>query len=109
MRVILDECLPRPLGREFHPHDVTTVQRQGWAGVTNGELLRRISLSGIEAFLTVDKNLHNQQRVSTLPFGIVALRARSNNLRDLLPLTPRILEALAGLKPGHVLFAPDDR
>ena len=39
MRILLDESLPRDLGREIPGHEVTTVQQAGWAGVQNGELL----------------------------------------------------------------------
>jgi hypothetical protein len=41
MRILLDEQLPRQLAREFPGHDVHTVQQRGWAGLGNGELLRR--------------------------------------------------------------------
>jgi predicted nuclease of predicted toxin-antitoxin system len=36
MKVLLDECLPRKLGRLLVGHEVTTVQEAGWSGVTNG-------------------------------------------------------------------------
>jgi hypothetical protein len=36
MRVLLDECLPRKLGRLLVGHEVSTVQKAGWAGVVNG-------------------------------------------------------------------------
>ena len=41
MRVLLDEQLPRQLAREITGHEVSTVQQRGWAGLKNGELLRR--------------------------------------------------------------------
>lgn len=67
MRVILDECLPRRLGRELIGHNVTTVPQAGWAGSTNGKLLARIA-GNFDAFVTVDKNLPSQQNTSALPF-----------------------------------------
>ena len=39
--MLLDEQLPRQLARELAGHEVRTVQREGWAGLKNGELLRR--------------------------------------------------------------------
>ncbi|MCL5044064.1 MAG: hypothetical protein M1336_02105 [Deltaproteobacteria bacterium] len=46
--MLLDEQLPRHLARELTRHDVRTVQQQGWAGLKNGELLRRAaSISAI--------------------------------------------------------------
>jgi hypothetical protein len=41
MRVLLDECVPRALRNDIPGHDVKTVAEMGWAGVKNGELLRR--------------------------------------------------------------------
>ena len=101
MRVLLDECLPRRLGLELSGHMVSTVPQAGWAGTSNGKLLALIS-GNYDAFLTVDKNLPAQQETAALPFGVIVLRARSNQLSDLRPLVPDILAALAPLQPGDV-------
>lgn len=53
----------------------------GWAGTKNGALLPLVADEGFEAFVTVDKGLEFQQRVAGLPFGVVALRARSKRYR----------------------------
>lgn len=102
MRVILDECLPRRLGLELAGHLVSTVPLAGWAGVSNGKLLARIA-GNYDAFVTVDKNLPSQQKTVALPFGVIVLRAPSNQLSDLRPLVPKILAALASLHPGQVV------
>jgi hypothetical protein len=102
MRVVLDECVPRPLRRELSGHSVVTVPQTGLAGVKNGELLRRLSGS-CDAFITMDKNLPSQQQLSGLPFGVIVVRTRSNRLDDLLPLIPHILAALTNLAPGDVV------
>lgn len=104
--MLLDECLPRPLIRDLPGHDVTTVQRQGWAGTGNGALLRLVAAAGFEAFLTVDKGVEFQQKVSALPFGVVALRAPSNDVDDLRPLMPAVLAALPALRPGQLVRVP---
>jgi hypothetical protein len=45
VNVILDECLPRRLVRDLGAaHRVTTVPRQGWAGLSDKELLEKIPL-----------------------------------------------------------------
>jgi hypothetical protein len=103
MRVLLDECLPRRLASSLSVHDVQTVPQAGWAGLTNGALLARIG-SAFDAFITVDKNLPAQNVTSTLAFGVVVLRSRSNRLADLTPMTADILAALSSLKPGQVAF-----
>jgi hypothetical protein len=40
MRLLLDESLPKKLKARLAPHEVRTVPEMGWAGKTNGELLR---------------------------------------------------------------------
>jgi hypothetical protein len=102
MRVILDECLPRRLGLELSGHLVSTVPLAGWAGVSNGKLLVRIA-GNYDAFVTIDRNLPAQQKTNVLPFGVIVLRARSNQLADLRPLVPQILAALTALQPGQVV------
>lgn len=103
MRVLLDECLPRRLGLELAGHAVTTVHQAGWAGISNGKLLALIA-GNYDAFLTVDKNLPAQQKTAALSFGVVVLRAPSNQLTDLRPLVPQILTALTALQPGSVMI-----
>ena len=103
MRILLDECLPRRFGRLLCGHDVYTVAQIGWTGLKNGALLARIG-DFFEAFVTIDKNLPAQHPVSSLAFGIVVLRAPSNRLQDLAPLAPRVLDALAVIRPGQSLM-----
>ena len=38
--MLLDECVPRPLKKEFVGHDVKTAREAGLAGLKNGQLLR---------------------------------------------------------------------
>ena len=94
MRVLLDEQLPRHLARELHGHTVSTVQQEGWAGLKNGELLRRAADAGFEVFVTADRNFQFQQNLSRTRPGVVLLVAPSNALEDLLPLMPGLLDAI---------------
>ena len=102
MRVLLDEQLPRQLAREIPDHQVRTVQQQGWAGLGNGELLRRAVADGFEIFVTADQNLEFQQNLSGSPIGVIVLAARSNAFEDLVSLLPNLLQALAGTRPGQI-------
>lgn len=101
MRVLLDENLPADLAPLIAGGSATTVRAEGWSGISNGELLRRIS-GRFDALLTMDRNLQHQQNVKQLSFGIVLIRARSNRMVDLVPLLPAIAEALGGLGPGEL-------
>jgi hypothetical protein len=103
MRILLDECVPRRLGREFVGHDVRTVAEMGWSGKKNGELLKLMAAQGFEVFLTVDQNLHYQQNLQASTIAVVVLVAASNRLADLLPLVPAAQLALRSIKPGDVI------
>src|SRR5215470_3412448 len=102
MRVLLDEQLPIDLSSQLHGHSVGTVVGRGWAGIKNGELLRRMR-GHYDVPITTDRGIEFQQQVSTLPFGILAVRARSNRMQHLSPLVPAILTATAAIKPGRLL------
>lgn len=40
MRLLLDECVPRPLKNEFEGHHVATIEQAGLKGLENGDLLK---------------------------------------------------------------------
>ena len=101
MRILLDENLPVDLASDLAGHQVDTIVGLGWAGVANGELLRRAA-GKYDAFLTMDRNLEHQQNLSVLPFGVLVLRAPSNRLIHLRPLIPGVLDNLTSLGPGQV-------
>lgn len=67
----------------------------------NGALLARAA-GQFDIFVTVDRNLAFQQRIDTVPFAIVVLRARTNRLVDLQPLIPQLLQAILEVRPGEV-------
>lgn len=102
MRILLDEQLPRRLNRQFVGHAVRTVQQQGWAGLTNGELLRRAAADRFEVFVTADQNLEFQQNLQLSPLCVLVVVAPSNALEDLLPLVPAMLQAVRNPTPGEV-------
>jgi|SRR5215469_10901770 len=102
MRVLLDEQLPKDLPSQLRDHTVETVMERGWAGIKNGELLSRMR-GHYNVLITMDRGIEFQQQVSTLRFGIVIVRARSNRMQHLSPLVPAILAAIAAIKPGRLL------
>lgn len=101
MHVLLDEQLPVDLAETLHGHSVDTVVSRGWAGITNGELLQRMR-GEYDALVTMDRGIEFQQNVSTLPFGVLLLRAPSNRMVHLQPLVPSIVDALPTLTPGQL-------
>ena len=102
MRVLLDESVPRQLAPLLKGHSVTTVPREGWAGIANGELLQRASQQ-FDALITGDQSLQYQQNLPGLGLGLVVLAAPDNRVETIAAMSPRILEALDRLAPGQVL------
>jgi len=102
MRLLLDESVPRRLRGALPAHSVRTAVEMGWGGVKNGALLV-LAAAEFDAFITVDRNLPFQQNIATLPIAVVVLIAHSNELQSLLPLVPRLEEALGTLQPGTLV------
>jgi predicted nuclease of predicted toxin-antitoxin system len=98
MRLLLDESLPRRPRGYLPSHSVKTVVEMGWSGIKNGKLLA-LAAGQFDCFLTADKDLRYQQNPATLPLSVVVLDARSNELSYLLPLVPRLEQALINLRP----------
>ena len=103
MRILLDECVPRPLRREFPAHDVRTVRDMGWSGKKNGELLALMAGAGFEVLLTVDRSLRHQQDLAAAGVAVVVMVAASNRLVDLIPVVPAAETALASVQPGDAV------
>jgi hypothetical protein len=100
VRLLLDESLPRRLGRLLVGHAVVSVADAGWSGLTNGRLLG-LAQEQFDCLLTADRSLVYQQLLPRFDIAVLVLRARTNRLEDLAPLVPRVLEALPTLRPGQ--------
>jgi predicted nuclease of predicted toxin-antitoxin system len=107
MRILLDECIPRKLKHSFAGHDCLTVPEAGLAGFSNGELLALAERNGFQVFLTLDKGIAYQQKLTGRKLAVIVIRARSNRLEDLLP---HVEDCLAKLNttPGQVVVVGGD-
>ncbi len=105
MNILLDECVPRPIKKIFlcSGHRCVTVPEAGFAGKTNGELLRSAQ-NRFDIFITLDKGLPFQQNLSNLKIAILVVRAKTNQMMDVLPHVPECLAVLNSLKPGEVRY-----
>ena len=75
MKVLLDENLDHALRTLLGRHEAVTAAYMGWAGLSNGELLRVAEESGIEVLLTGDKTLSHEQNLVGRRIAVVALSA----------------------------------
>jgi hypothetical protein len=79
----------------------------GWSGKKNGELLK-VAVPQFQVLLTMDKSLPKQQNLAGIEICIVTLSALSNKIIDLLPLMPKLKEALNSTEVGLVLRVTQD-
>ncbi len=81
---------------------VVTVPEAGLAGLKNRQLLRKIA-GDFEVFITTDKSIQFQQNLAAQAIAFVLLRARSNDITDILPLVPQLIARLDGLRAGELV------
>lgn len=84
-------------------HEVFTVAYMKWNGVENGELLALAAAHGFDALLTKDTGMLYEQNLASIPCSIVVLQAPSNELDDIAPLVPCLLQQLNSLVPKSIL------
>jgi hypothetical protein len=95
MKILLDHNLPRKLRSFLAGHDVRTARQMRWDQRVNGDLLQAAAGGGLEAFLTIDKNLPYQQNLATLPLPVVIFDSDSNALPAVTPFVPHVLRLLS--------------
>lgn len=103
MRILIDECLNWRLSRALTGHYAVSVQRMGWSGIKNGQLLALAQQHRFDVFLTGDRNLAFQQNTAGLQLAVVILVAKGTQLHQTLPLITQVLEVLGSLKAGDVV------
>jgi hypothetical protein len=109
VRVLLDEQLTLDFAAALQGrHSVDTVAGRGWAGITNGELLRRMD-GEYDALVTMDRGIEFQQNLTTGAVGVLLARAPSNRMVHLQQSStssefkafPKIPRAQARSTPPH--------
>ena len=98
MKILLDECVPRPIARFLSDHTVSTVQEMSWGAFKNGALLN-LADSSFDLFLTSDQNLRYQQNLSGRRIAILELS--TNNWSVIKANAGLISQAVAAIQPGE--------
>ena len=102
MRVLLDTCVPKRLGRDLSGFEVRHATEMGWGDLDDGPLLTAME-GNFDALVTVDRNLPHQQNLKSRPFAVLVLRAHSNRLTELARLVPKLRAALKRAVPGQLI------
>ena len=97
MKLLLDESVPRQLNAFFpNTFEVRTVQRMGWAGSKNGDLLRLAAAHGFDAFITADQGIEYQQNFDNRPLPVIVMIASRTRVQELQSLLPRVVDVVTG-------------
>jgi Domain of unknown function (DUF5615) len=102
MRILLDENLPHKLRRLLAGHDVRTAAYQGWAGLTNGALLKAAEDAGFDAILTADQGIRYQQNRKNSRVALIVLS--DNDESPIAANVDAILAAIGMVQPGALLW-----
>lgn len=91
MKILLDENMPTKVKYDFgEDYNVSTVKEMGWLGKKNGELLGLAAFNGFDIFITLDKNLKNQQNLNKVDLKFVVLLAKDNKHQTLQPYIDKV-------------------
>jgi hypothetical protein len=79
MKILLDETIPAKVRFDFGDfHNVFTVGYMKWLGKKNGELLGLATFNEFDVFITLDRNLKNQQNLKRFKIILILLIAKNN-------------------------------
>jgi hypothetical protein len=102
-QVLLDENIDRLLKSHFDSDfEVVTLPEQGWAGLSDGEVLRRAD-EQFDVLVTMDQNLPYQQNLPDFEVAVVVLKAPSNAFPDVVELMPEVNEQVRQAKEGEAV------
>ena len=104
MKILIDECLPAALIGTLTAmgHECETARRAGYDSKKNGELLT-LAEDVWDVLLTSDRRMKYQQNMMGRKVAVVVLCAKSNRMKDLLPLMPAFAQALFSVSPGRIV------
>ena len=103
MKVLFDECVPKPLRSLLTDFEIRTAQEMGWGRMKNGELLKRAE-GEFDVFLTADQKLKYQQNLTSRQLAILVLS--TNRWPKIKTKIPEIASAIHALKPGDYVELP---
>ena len=91
MKILLDENMPAKIQYDFgEGYELSTLRDMGWLGKKNGELLGLAVFHGFDIFITLDKNLKNQQNLNKVDIKFIVLLAKDNKHQTLQPYINKV-------------------
>ncbi len=97
MKILIDECVPRPIIRLLPGYECHTVQETGWGAFSNGELLR-LAEDSYDLFITSDQNIRYQQNLAGRKIAVLVIS--TNNLAIIQSNASLIVSAVQTIQPA---------
>jgi hypothetical protein len=98
MRILLDQNTPAPLRGAFRLDHVETAYENGWAELTNGELLSAAELAGFDLLITTDKGIRHQQNLGRRRISLLVLS--TNDWTRIRRCQDLIVSSVASIQSG---------
>jgi hypothetical protein len=95
--------MPRQLRRDLPELTIRTVQEEGWAGLSNGNLLRHAA-PAFDVLVTADQRMRYQQNVAEFPIGIVVIETFDTRIRNLRRFLPQLRSAIDAVAHGTIVI-----
>ena len=73
MRVLFDQGTPVAIAGFLPEHTIRTTRQEGWATLSNGDLLRAAEDAGFDVLVTTDNSIAYQQNLKERKIAIVVL------------------------------------
>ena len=107
MRILFDNNVPLYLTREFPAHDVRTAFRQGWAALSNGNLLSAAEAAGFDVLVTLDRNFEHQQNLASKTLWVAILQSKDQSKAEFRKVAKALMQALGSARPGEIVVFGD--
>ena len=104
MRVLFDQGVPVTLRHRLPGHHVAAAFENGWATLTNGELLSRAESAGFDVLVTTDQSLRFQQNLAARRIAVIVIGTTS--WRRIQVNTALVARAVDSAAPGTCIELP---
>jgi predicted nuclease of predicted toxin-antitoxin system len=98
VKILLDECVPRPLRKLLATHTCRTAQEMSWKSIKNGELLT-LAEAQFDLFITSDQGFAYQQNLRGR--RIAVLQLSTNKLRPIDAAAAQLRDAVEKISPAE--------
>ena len=102
LRILFDKNVPYPLKQYLSEFQVRTADEEGWAQISNGDLITYAETAGYQVLITCDQNIHYQQNLTKREISMVVLG--SNIWPAVLPRVNDIVRAIERSSRGSFDF-----